>query len=551
MASNPAPAANDRDASRRDIWIYALANLEGGLANQLVPILSVVTVVAFGMSPLLIGLIVSLQTLVMGFCDPVMAQVTDNARTRWGRRIPFIMMGGVGRCVLLLAIFLCFPRDASIKTNAEHKAEQAAHAAAVAAPAAPADAPVDRETVRGAASGEPEPKPADTAEKKAEAPAPDTLWRKISAGFAALTTADNPYHRQLFYYLLAATMIVGLVGTIQSVPYYALGIELAPSYDGRTRVVTTRAYIEKIASLVAPWIVPFAFLPVFTTVYDGLTAYAVLACAIGMPATLALGLKVREPAAWNAGAGRAPSPPLLRSVWLTMRSVHFLKILFLYVFFGFTNGIFTQVGGFLMLYWVFKGDVVAGGVVNGYASTIAVVLGFATLPLIQWASKRLGKHVALRLAIAWLAVGAALKWFLINPHHPYLQLVLPFFFSIGIGSFYTILPSLMADVTDIDELQNGTRREGMFGAVMGFLLKALTSLQPVLAGAVLVLSGFDATKGANQPEEVFHTMRLMASWIPAALMAMGMLVLIRYPLTRSRMEQVKAELLRRRSLQTR
>lgn len=545
MSENPAPAAaNERDASRREIWIYALGNLEGGLANQLVPILSVVTVVAFGMSPLLIGLIVSLQTLVMGFCDPVMAQVTDNARTRWGRRIPFIVAGGLGRCALLLAIFLCMPRDPSVKTNAAHQAEQAAHAQMTAA-AKPAAAPEGKPEPRrdaGEAAGE-----GGAAEKPAPTPAPDTLWRKISAGFAALTTADNPYHRQMFYYLLAATLLFGVVGTVQSVPYYALGIELAPSYDGRTRVVTTRAYIEKLTSLVAPWIVPFAFMPIFTTVFDGLVVFAVVACVIGVPATLLLGCKVKEHPTSVARAGRAPAPPLLRSVWLTMRSVHFLKILFLYVFFGFTNGIFTQVGGFLVLYWVFHGDVVAGGVVNGYASTIAVVLGFATLPLIQWMSGRLGKHVALRLAIVWLALGAGLKWFLINPSYPYLQLALPFFFSIGIGSFYTILPSLMADVTDIDELQNGTRREGMFGAVMGFLLKALTSLQPVLAGAVLVLSGFDASKGANQPEEVFHTMRLMASWIPAALMGMGLLVLVRYPLTRERMEQVKSELLRKRA----
>lgn len=519
--TEPAPA----DAPRRDIALYAVGNIEGGIANQFFTLLSVVTVVALGMSPLLVGLIISLKTLLDAVTDPVMAQITDNARTRWGRRIPFILTGGIARVLLLLAVFLFFPRDASIKTNAAYAEEKAARAVA---------------TAPATTEAEPPPPPAPP---KPKPPKPGLLTQ-IANGFEALTRADNPYHRTVFYYLLVAGLLYAVLSTVQSVPYYALGIELAPSYDGRTRVVTYRAFVEKAMGLVQPWVLPFCFLPIFVTVFDGLVWYAAFVCAIGLPTTIWMCLRVRER---TQTAALKKGPPILRSMWLTARNPHFLKILFLYVFLGFANGIFAQVGTFLVLYWVFAGDMLTGATVNAYAATLGTVLGFACLPLVQWACKRLGKHVALRAFILWMSLGAALKWFFYNPEHPYLQLLLPFFFSIGISSVYVVLPSLMADVTDLDELENGARREGMFGAVMAFLMKAITSVQPLLAAGVLVLSGFDASLGVDQAPETIRNMRLLASWIPAGLLLLALVALWRYPLTRARMTEIQATLAARRA----
>jgi Na+/melibiose symporter-like transporter len=39
----------------------------------------------------------------------------------------------------------------------------------------------------------------------------------------------------------------------------------------------------------------------------------------------------------------------------------------------------------------------------------------------------------------------------------------------------------------------------------------------------------------------------MASWIPAALLLFALIVLIRYPLTRTRMEEIKSVLVERRA----
>jgi GPH family glycoside/pentoside/hexuronide:cation symporter len=132
-----------------------------------------------------------------------------------------------------------------------------------------------------------------------------------------------------------------------------------------------------------------------------------------------------------------------------------------------------------------------------------------------------------------------------NPDHPEYQFILPFFFSIGIGSIYTVLPTMMADVTDVDELKHGERREGMFGAVMAFLTKMTGTLTPILAGAILVASGFDPALEYEQAPETIFRMRLFYSFIPAVMLLVALAVLWRYPLTQKRVNEVK-EILRKR-----
>ena len=43
-----------------------------------------------GMNPALVGLLGALPRLWDAFIDPVMGHVSDNTRTRWGRRCPHI-----------------------------------------------------------------------------------------------------------------------------------------------------------------------------------------------------------------------------------------------------------------------------------------------------------------------------------------------------------------------------------------------------------------------------------------------------------------------------
>ena len=64
---------------------------------------------------------------------------------------------------------------------------------------------------------------------------------------------------------------------------------------------------------------------------------------------------------------------------------------------------------------------------------------------------------------------------------------------------------------------------------------------------ILAWFGYDMELGLEQPEEALIGIRAMMSWIPAALAAIGCLLLAAYPLTSSRMREVESQLAARRS----
>ena len=57
--------------------------------------------------------------------------------------------------------------------------------------------------------------------------------------------------------------------------------------------------------------------------------------------------------------------------------------------------------------------------------------------------------------------------------------------SFGLGSLFTLIPSMIADVCDLDELQTHERREGMYGSIFWWVIKLGMSLALVLSGYML------------------------------------------------------------------
>lgn len=82
---------------------YALGAVPFGLAYMaLAQLIYPVFNITLGMSATLIGVVLAIGRLWDAITDPVMGTFSDNARTRWGRRRPFILLGG-------LALGVCFP----------------------------------------------------------------------------------------------------------------------------------------------------------------------------------------------------------------------------------------------------------------------------------------------------------------------------------------------------------------------------------------------------------------------------------------------------------
>lgn len=51
--------------------------------------------ITLGMNPILLGSLQTIMRLVDAFTDPIFAQLSDNTRSRWGRRKPYVFVGGI------------------------------------------------------------------------------------------------------------------------------------------------------------------------------------------------------------------------------------------------------------------------------------------------------------------------------------------------------------------------------------------------------------------------------------------------------------------------
>jgi len=87
----------------------------GHLANQLfnaaLVIFMVILILALNMDPLLAGLLAAIPRLLDALTDPIMGYVSDNTRSRWGRRKPYIFLGSVITGVAFMAMWQIYPEN--------------------------------------------------------------------------------------------------------------------------------------------------------------------------------------------------------------------------------------------------------------------------------------------------------------------------------------------------------------------------------------------------------------------------------------------------------
>ena len=179
-----------------------------------------------------------------------------------------------------------------------------------------------------------------------------------------------------------------------------------------------------------------------------------------------------------------------------------------------------------------------------HGSVGALITSFLVIPLITIISKKIGKKKAFILSQLISIIGYVLFWFLFIPGKPYMFLFALPFHSFGIGSLFTIMMSMTADICDLDELENGVRREGLLGAVYWWMVKLGFGVAALLSGFILWLVGFD-------PEQVTESattgMRLFYTFLPIFGVVFAILIMKNYDITEERANEIKKELEIRKS----
>jgi GPH family glycoside/pentoside/hexuronide:cation symporter len=143
-----------------------------------------------------------------------------------------------------------------------------------------------------------------------------------------------------------------------------------------------------------------------------------------------------------------------------------------------------------------------------------------------------------------------LKWFLFTPENPWLQLVVTGLMAPGLSAVWTLLASMTADATDIDELEKGVRREGSFGAIYGWTMKLGFAFCFLAAGFILEWTGFDVSLGTGQREGTILGLRVLYSIVPALGLLAAMGFIWKIPFNETAARRVREQLEARKAAET-
>ena len=371
-------------------------------------------------------------------------------------------------------------------------------------------------------------------------------------------TGEGWSQRAYFWYFLIGSLVFFLAYTIFATPWVALGYELTPDYNERTRLMGVQNFVSNTVFVIGPWFLVIATNPVwFRNQMDGARFVALAICV----ATIVLGVLpaifLRERTIGRGDDGRRRGPgfgesamEFLRGLWQTLRTGPFL-LLCIATFLMFNSFIMiSQFQFWVFAFYITGGNVPEGAALAGVVGTVGTVTGFLVIALVTWLGTRIGKKNAFFVSTGVSMLGYALKWFCYTPEQPLLALLPAPFLAFGLGGLFTLMGSMIADVVDLDEITTGERREGMFGSVFWWMVKLGQSGAIVLGGFLLYSTGLDASLGANQPEGTIFWLRVYDAFVPLIASAIAIYAVYRYPITEQSAGEVRAELERRRGRAT-
>lgn len=482
--------------------------------------------IGLGISPVILGFILMFMRAWDAITDPIMGNLSDNARTPWGRRRPFMFMGAILTAIVYPLIWYI---PESVRTG--------------------------------------------------------NSWLTSVAEWIPFLSAMglSGEEKTMAIYLTLVGMVFFTCFTMWSMPYYGMQLELTPNYDERTRLTACMTLVAKLTAMVTSW--SFAFVIFLGTLAKGdpkalegktgafrdflqglqswLSGFAAgmgdekpvvigmrIACWFFVACILLFGLLpalfVKE-RYYEKETSKQKSEPLWQSVKESLRCGPLWSLISVSFFLVLGYSAIGSLGQYVSIYYVCHGDLTLAASIAGVKGTVLAFSGIFMIPVFTWLGGIYDKRTIVIGMLGMSMFGHLLNWFLMTPEHPYLQIVAGFFESSAIGAVWMFLPSMKADVADYDEQKTTRRREGAINAFYSWFIKASLTASMGIGGVVLQVSGFNV-KLPEQPADVLGRMFLMYLVIPVVIWAVAMISLWYYPLTRQRCAEIRSLLEGRRGV---
>ncbi len=321
----------------------------------------------------------------------------------------------------------------------------------------------------------------------------------------------------MFTYILCTTFY-----TIYQVPYVSMPAEMTENYNERTTIMSFRIAFLTLGILVGGALAP----EIVSAGGGGREGYALMGVIVGVILFAVLigsffgtgRVPVVEPVASTVSFKEQIRATGENRPFFVLFGAYIIQVL----------GIGAALAGVDFYSSYILGDV-------GQTSILFVCLigpALVTMPLWVKVGRRFGKLAGYIICTILFAAGGFCL-FLIPPG--YLWLVYLAVFTMGAGYAGTqLFPfSMLPDTITADTLKTGLRRAGTYTGVWTAADKAGFAVGPAIFAAILAITGFMETEGGiiiEQPASALVGVRIGFSLLPAALMALSILLLRRYEL---------------------
>jgi oligogalacturonide transporter len=328
-------------------------------------------------------------------------------------------------------------------------------------------------------------------------------------------------------YLFFSTIV-----SIVMLNYNALHSEITLDYHERSSLSSIRIFFSTVASIAAA-LLPLEIVKFFPDIHQG---YIVMGLAFGAFFALpfiATVSSVRERPEFQ----RTPEPFNWKVAFIEpFKNRTFVYTLAMYLFaFVAIDTVSTIVAYFVKYYMQRSGEV---SFVNGTLLIAQVV----SLPFYVTLSKRIGKSKSYIIGLV-IWVVAMLFSFLLSPNNATFWIyVFASVVGLGTGGIIVMIYAIFPDIPDVDELNSGERREGIYAALVTFIRKFSSALAIFAVSNVIGWAGYvppiqetidGATKLIEQPQSdtFLLVLRLLFMLLPIVLLVFALFFALRFPLT--------------------
>jgi GPH family glycoside/pentoside/hexuronide:cation symporter len=443
-----------------------------------------------GVSPFLIGWAVILNRVFDAVSDPLFGWLSDNARSRWGRRRPYMLVGCVLASIGLPFLLAVKPGWSGLTYFYFMLLSSAIYLPLVSCFNMPYQSLANELT-------------------------PD--YHERTAVFAFKNAFQKIPELGLFFFGRFFSMAVWVGADSGNV-----GERL------RRLFTTTEAWGS------APDGAKYNMLL-------GAQVYLAFCGLIMLVAGLACIGLVRERYYERLIAGKQRKISIKETLWQTLQCRPFLtqKVMDM----GYNMGL-SMVGTLGLantIYYVCAGNKSVGNLWNFWMGVSGMVLGFLGIPVFAFIARRLGKRHAMKCVLVSAVVIFIASWWLYNPNVIWLQVFASGFIAFIGAGYWMLSGSMRADIMDYDELEGESRREGSFSACSSWIDKVGMAGGAGISFFILGWIGFDGNADVQTPHAIFM-IRLLFAAIPVIGLTFSLVALQRFPLTQEKMAEIRQQL---------